>query len=386
VTVDHELVADDAGLAALVDQLSAAPRYALDTEFHRERTYYPRLALLQIAWGDDQLALVDPLAVDLHPLAAVFDGPGLAVLHAADQDLEVLDHACGTSPGVIFDTQVAACFLGMTSPSLALLHERFLGVKLPKGDRLTDWLARPLSRSQLSYAASDVEHLLVLHDRLRADLEAAGRVPWAESECAELRARARGPREPRLAWTRIKEARQLRGRKLAVAQELAAWREETARQRDLPPRFVLPDLAVVAVAQRLPTTVRDLKGLRGLEERYLRNGAGQEVIDTVQRGIDRDAPWPAPFTDAELDRKLRPAAALSAAWLAQLARNLDLDAAVLATRSDIESFLRGDTESRLFHGWRHDVAGEGIRRLVAGEAALAFDGDGGLLLEPRPAP
>jgi ribonuclease D len=383
VTPDGDLIADDARLAALVDDLRDAPRYALDTEFHRERTYYPRLALLQIAWGDGDLALVDPLAVDLRPLAAVFDGPGLAVLHAADQDLEVLDHACGTSPRVIFDTQVAACFLGMTSPSLALLHERFLGVKLPKGDRLTDWLARPLSASQLSYAASDVEHLLELHDRLLADLQASDRVAWAESECAELRARPRGPRDPSLAWTRIKEARQLRGKKLAVAQEVAAWREETARGRDLPPRFVLPDLAVTAVAQRLPTSPRDLKGLRGLEERYLRGGAADQLVAAVQRGIERGTPWPAPFTDAELDRKLRPAAALSAAWLAQLARNLDLDAAVLATRSDIEAFLRGDSESRLFHGWRHEVAGDGIRRLVSGEAALAFDGDGGLVLEPR---
>jgi ribonuclease D len=365
-------------LATLVDE----EVYALDTEFHRERTYFPRLALVQLAWRDG-LALIDPLAVDVATLRQVLAGPGLAVLHASDQDLEVLELACGTGPSRLFDTQIAAGFVGLSSPSLAVLHERFLGIRLPKGDRLTDWLARPLRESQLTYAASDVEHLLDLFDRLWGELAATGRLEWVSDECEEARRRARGPRDPTTAWTRIKEVRQLRGRKLAVAQEVAAWRETEAQARDVPVRFVLPDLAVVAIAQRLPTSRAELRSARGVEDRYLRNGVSEALLAAVDTGRRRETPWPGPATEGELDRRLRPAAALVSAWLSQQARDLDLDVSVLATRSDIEAFLRGDPSARLAHGWRNEVAGEGISRLVEGRAALAFDGQGGLVLEDR---
>jgi ribonuclease D len=382
VTSAPDVITDSGRFALLVDDLLAEPRYALDTEFHRERTYYPRLALLQIAWDGD-LALVDPLAVDLAPLAQLFGGANLAVLHAADQDLEVLDVACGAIPQQLFDTQVGAGFLGLSSPSLASLHERYLGIRLPKGDRLTDWLARPLSSSQLRYAASDVEHLLALHDRLAAAIETSGRSEWAALECETLRCRDRSPRDPQLAWTRIKEARSLRGTKLAVAQELAAWREERARARDLPTRFVLADLAVVAIAQRLPETAKELRATRGVDGRGVNDGTAEEVLAVVARGLERGTPWTAPAAEGELDRKLRPAATLVATWLAQLARDMDLDPAVLGTRGDIEALLRGDESSRLAQGWRAEVAGDGIRRLVAGHASLAFDPGGKLVLEPR---
>jgi ribonuclease D len=270
----------------------------------------------------------------------------------------------------------------LATPSLALLHSHYLGRRLPKGDRLTDWLARPLRKSQLQYAASDVEHLLELHDRLMAELTSAGRIEWVTDECEELRTRDRGPREPHLAWTRIKEARQLRGKKLAVAQELAAWREQRARERDLPPRFVIPDLVVVSVAQRLPADAGELRSARGVEERYLRHDAGRQILAAVERGLERAQPWPAPVVEGELDRRLRPAAALVSAWIAQQARDLDLDVAVLATRGDIEAFLR-DGGGRLAHGWRAAVAGDSIERLVSGRASVAFDSSGRLVLEER---
>jgi ribonuclease D len=376
-----EVVVDQARFDALVDHLCTCDRYAVDTEFHRERTYFPRLALLQVAWADG-LVLVDPFEVDLRPLARLFTSEALAVLHAAEQDLEVLEAACSAIPCRIFDTQVAAGFLGLSSPSLALLHSHYLGRRLPKGDRLTDWLARPLRASQVEYAASDVEHLLELHDRLLEELDKAGRTEWVAAECEELRRRDRSPRDPHQAWTRIKEARQLRGKKLAVAQELAAWREERAQERDLPPRFVIPDLVVVSVAQRLPGSTDDLRGTRGVEDRYLRNGVSRHILSAVERGLERGEPWPAPTVDGELERRLRPAASLVSAWIAQQARDLDLDVAVLATRGDIEAFLR-DRGGRLAQGWRADVAGDGIERLVSGRASLAFDGNGHLVLEER---
>jgi ribonuclease D len=191
----HDLIDTQDGLAEIVDHLVDEPFYALDTEFHRERTYYPKLALLQIAWPEG-LALIDPLAVDLAPLGRLLDSDATAVIHAADQDLEVLELACGTIPTHLFDTQVAAGFLGMSSPSLATLYERVLGVRVPKADRLSDWLARPLSTTQLEYAASDVAYLLDVHDKLEGDLDGRGRLGWALDECEKVRARARGSRDP----------------------------------------------------------------------------------------------------------------------------------------------------------------------------------------------
>ncbi len=379
---EHEVLETAVELDALVDAVAGESHYAIDTEFHREKTYFPHVALVQIGWSGG-VALIDPLAVDIAPLARLFDGDGTAVLHAADQDLEVFQLECGTMPARMFDTQVAAGFLGMATPSLAALHERWLGLSLPKGDRLTDWLARPLRESQLDYAASDVAHLLGLHDRLVSALDERGRLSWVEDECEIVRKRDRSGRDPDEAWRRIKEARQLRGKKLSVARSIAAWRERRAVELDQPPRFVLPDLAVVSVSQRLPKNIDALRKARGLDSRYLRNGAGDQILDAVRQGRDADPPIARANRSGELDRTLRPAITLVSAWVSQLARDLEIDAAILATRSDIEAFLRGDTDARLATGWRVEVAGEAVKELVGGEAALAFDGKGGLVLEPR---
>ena len=202
MTAGPHWVADDAGLAEVLAGASAEATYALDTEFHRERTYYPQLALLQLSWGG-QTALIDPLAVDVGPLASLLDGPGLAILHAAQQDLEVLGRACGTMPARLFDTQLAACFLGHATPSLANLVGAELGVQVPKADRLSDWLRRPLSRDQLTYAAADVLHLHDLYERLSSELLDLGRLDWALAECEELRTRPTGPGLPEDAWLRL---------------------------------------------------------------------------------------------------------------------------------------------------------------------------------------
>jgi ribonuclease D len=231
--------------------------YAIDTEFHRERTYFPQVALVQLAVADE-LVLIDPLACDLAPLAGLLTGPGTAILHAGSQDLEVLDLACGAVPSRLFDTQIAAGFLGVASASLASLLERELGVRLTKGDRLTDWLRRPLTPEQLDYAAADVRHLRQLAERLTRKLERRGRLAWVEAECELLRTRPRTRRVPEEAVLRLKEARRLKGSSARVATALAAWRERRAAALDIPVRHVLSDLAVIAIAQQQPTTPEDM--------------------------------------------------------------------------------------------------------------------------------
>lgn len=377
------IVTTSGELDDVVANLLAHDRYAVDTEFHRERTYYPKVALVQVLWPGGEPVLIDPLAVSLEPLAAVFDGPGTAVMHAAQQDLEVTDLETGTIPSHLFDTQIAAGFVGMASPSLSAVHERFLGKRLPKGDRLTDWLARPLTDGQVAYAAADVADLLDVHKLLCDELRDSDRLVWAEQECETFRLRGRPSRDPVDAWLKIKDVRHLRGKNLAVAQAVAEWRERRASEIDQPVRFVLPDLAVVALAQKKPTTVAKLRDIRGLDDRHLKGKVKEMIIEVIAEGKEREPrPLQAPARSSTL-RDLRPAVTLVSAWVSQLSKELSLDPALLASRNDIEAFVRGDADARLTSGWRQQLAGQPIERLINGDAALAFNGSNGLVLEER---
>jgi ribonuclease D len=382
VAATHRWVEHTDELEVIVDRLVKEPRYALDTEFHRERTYFPRLALVQLAWPGG-LVLVDPLAVDATPLTRLFASPSLAVAHAAQQDLDVLRHAVGEIPNQIFDTQVAAGFIGYGTPSLSSLVQGELGSTPVKGDRLTDWLRRPLTAAQCEYAASDVAFLLELHDRLLEELRGLGRLSWAEDACEELRRRPTGLLPPELAWAKLKDAKSLRPRSRAVAQAVAAWREREAAATDTPVRQVLPDLAVLGIAQRQPATVEELGQARGVDERHRRGRIGRELVAAVAEG--QHAPPPAPPDSVEeLERSKRPALTLVSAWVSQVARTSRIDTALLATRADLIAILRNDPDARLAHGWRAELLGDDVARLVEGKAAITFDGQGSLRLIDAP--
>lgn len=371
-----------ADLQAFVDRLLTESRYAMDTEFHRERTYFPKLALLQIK-GAGEIVLVDPLAVDLSPLKALFDSDVLAVLHAAQQDLDVLHHSVGAVPRRLYDTQLAAGFVGFSTPSLVSLLQSELRVTAAKGDRLTDWLRRPLTDDQCSYAASDVAHLLELQDSLDAQLEADGRTEWVAAACVELLAKPVSGTDPSMAWTRLKDVRVLKPKARGVARALAAWRERRAMSIDAPVRQVLPDLAILGISQRQPRSLSELAQARGVDDRHTRGTIGKDILAAVEEGLREEAHLPAPDGE-DLERNLRPAVALVSAWVSEVARAERIDTALLATRNDLVAFLRGDSHARLATGWRHDLLGDGIRRLVAGNAALTFDGKGGLKLVDIP--
>ena len=383
--VPHEWIDDQRRFDDFLAVAVSADRVAIDTEFHRERTYWPNVALVQIAVAD-HIALIDPVAVDLGGLARVLDGPATVVMHAAGQDLEVFHRVCGASPRDLFDTQVAAGFVGLSTPSLSSLVERCTGVRLAKGDRLTDWFTRPLGDAQRTYAASDVAYLFDVHDALLNDLEELGRLEWALDECATVSAPGRPTMPPELAWTRIKEARHLSGRAKAVGATLAEWREIRARSEDIPPRFILSDLALVGVAQRAPRRAEDLRSVRGLDGRFLKDGGAAVILEQVEIGLAMDpkaVPAPPVDRNRNLEQDLRPAVTLVIAWIAQLARDVKLDPALLATRDDVIDFLVDTNQGRLSSGWRNELVGSPIRALVEGRAALAFEGKGRLVLETR---
>jgi ribonuclease D len=377
------LVEDEAGFSALVDELASEPAYAIDTEFHRERTYYPHLALVQIGWAGG-IALLDPLAVDVRPLAGLFELGALAVLHAADQDLEVLERACGRTPDRIFDTQVSAGFLGFSSPSLLTLTEAVLGRRLHKADQLADWVHRPLSHAQQAYAAGDVAHLLELHDVISERLALLGRREWAAEECAILLRKDRSVTVPEEAWWRLPHSRQLRGASRGVAQEVAAWRERRAQRQDLPVRFVLPDLALLSVAQRPPERRSDLARIRGVDQRHLSGGAGDELFTAAEAGRALSPSGLRLPSEPPAERPNRAVIALASAYVQQRASDLELDPAVLATRADLTAFFQRRRAGRLTSGWRYELIGAELEKLAAGSASLAFDGRSSLVLEHRP--
>ncbi len=378
----HRWIGEQRGFEILLEELAGAPAFGLDTEFHRERSYFPHLDLVQLAWPGG-VALVDPLAIDLSALAGLLGGGGVVVAHAAEQDLEVLDRACGSVPARLFDTQVAAGFLGMSTPSLSGLAERLLNRRLAKGDRLTDWSRRPLTPAQRAYAAADVEHLLDLHDVLAGQLAARGRLAWAEEECQLLVSRDRRPPDPDQAWWRIKAARQLRGTARGVAQSVAAWRERAAVSSDRPARVVLPELALLSIAHQPPRSLAELHQVRGLEGRRLKGPVATELLDAVARGLALDGGRICLPPDAALDGAQRPGAALAMAWVAQRAAELHIDAGLLATRADVQALLAPEPSGRLTSGWRHELVGQELTRLGAGEAALAMSHHGTLVCEAR---
>jgi ribonuclease D len=376
-----QMVTTSADLVSLCDEISGEPYYALDTEFHTERTYYPKLALIQVGWAD-KVALVDPLAVDPAPLAHVFTGPGIAVAHAAEQDVDVLETACGAVPGLVFDTQIVAGFLGLSTPSLARLLDQILGVTIPKADQLSDWLTRPMSERQIAYAAGDVAHLLELRTVLTAQLEEIGRLTWALEECAQVLAARRKAVDPEELWWKMGDVRRLNGRSRGVAQEIAAWRDRQAATVDRPRRHVLSDLALLAIAQRPPRNRQELQQTRGVDGRHLAQGAAADILDAVARGLALK-PEGIRLPPDGRDAQAPPAAvAVCAGLVRQIADDLRFDQGLLATRSDISNLLCGEP-SRLDTGWRSAIAGDPIRRLMAGDVAAAFSPDGTLVLEER---
>jgi ribonuclease D len=370
------LLANTSEVEQLVSEFSDADVYALDTEFHGEGRYYPRLAVIQLA-VPGRVAVIDATAVDPRSLQRLFSGPALAVTHAGGQDLEILCRACGVQPSRVFDTQIAGGFLGYSSASLAKLVREFLGRSMDKTSVLSDWFHRPLSAEQIAYAEADVAHLLELRAVLETRLADLGRLAWATEECERLGT----PSSPDVttAWWRLKGAGQLRALARARAQELAAWRERAAQLADRPARSILPDETLVAIAERPPRSAADLPKSRLFDPRKLSRSTVEEVLAAAARGADLP-PDDLRLPPNSLSPRLQGVVGLIAAWVQQQARDLSIDPALLATRRGIEAFLQNEPDLRLCQGWRAEVIGGAVERIATGRAAVAYDARAGALV------
>lgn len=363
--MNYRFVEKDSEVDEVVEAASEGA-YAIDTEFVRERTYYPVLSLVQIAWPGG-LVLIDPFKVDMQRLRPLMESDSLALVHACSQDLPILLSATGAMPARIFDTQVAASFLGYGVASLGALVKGELGVELEKGSQLTDWTRRPLDERSLKYAASDVAYLHEVHRKTSASLEEKGRLDWAVEECEGLLVKAGEERDLDEAWWRLKGKSKLRGQARGVAQALARFRIEQAAAQDIPVKRVLSDMAILAMAGRPPRNERDLGRIRGMGS--LSSNLAQRVLKAVAKGQGL-APDELRTPPAKpKGQAVKAAAGLCLAWVHQVAQDEGIEPAMLATRDDMDARLK-KRPSRLDEGWRHALTSKGIDALTSGEAAL----------------
>ena len=367
-------------LRRLCAQARTEGRLAIDLEFIRENTYAPQLALIQIAVSDT-CAIVDPLTVDdLSPLVEVLTGTDvLKVLHAAGQDVEVLHWHTGKLAGPIFDTQIAASMAGLGEQlSYGRLVDALLGVSLTKGESYSDWLRRPLQPSQTKYALDDVRYLLPMHDRLSKRLDAMGRAVWAAAECRKFTDPALYERDPRTLYRRIRNGKSLSSQGLAILRELAAWRDDEARQRNRPHGRVLSNEILVDLARRAPRTRDDLQRLRGLPQRELERST-DALLTVVQRGLEvPEADQP---QSENRDHRLTPSEELTVkfldASLKALCQREKLPASFIANRNDLETLVRRYRKDRLptegspvLEGWRGEMVGRELLAVLEGRLSL----------------
>lgn len=369
-----EFITTDAALADLCQRLLQSPWLALDTEFIRERTYYPQLCLIQIA-DPQTIACIDPLAVrDLGPLLDLLRRPEVTkVFHAAHQDLEILFALCGEVPGPVFDTQIAATLLGHGDQiGYANLVQAELGVQLDKSQSRTDWSHRPLSDAQLDYAADDVRYLRELYPLFLQRLADLGRSDWLAEDFAGLSDAERYQTHPEAAWQRVKGTNRLKGRQLAVLRALAAWREEEAIRNDRPRRWVMKDELLLDLARIMPEEREQASRIRGIDQGLMQRH-GQTLFALI--GSAKKSPkdeWPTVETGPRIGDEEEPLVDLLNALLRECCRNQKIAPGAVGGRRDLERLLLGDASVPLLHGWRREIVGNRLEALLAGQLALAI--------------
>ena len=377
-----EYLCTSEALAQLCEQAHSVGLIALDVEFVRERSYVPQLALLQVAVGDT-CAIIDPLEVaDLSPLFTLVSSPHvLKVLHAAGQDMEVLYWHSGQLPAQLFDTQIAAALVGLGEQiSYGRLVQCLHGVTLDKGESYSDWLRRPLSAGQLTYALDDVRYLLASYAILSTRLEAMGRTAWATEEFARYANPELYQRHPRTLFRRIRRGRTLSSQGLSVLRELAAWREHQAQLRDCPPGSVLRDEVMVSLARKAPQSLDDLQRLQRLPRREIEQSAS-ELLQAVACGLAAaEEHRPHPTRRWRLSHSENLMVKFLDACLRALCQRHQLSAPSVGIHADLEELVyryrRGGQEidrCRLLQGWRRELIGHDLLEILAGRVRVHLD-------------
>jgi ribonuclease D len=368
-------------LGHLVGRLREGGVFALDTEFERERTYWPKLQLIQVGLPDENV-IIDPLSrVDLGPLFELISDRSLEkVTHAGRQDAEIFFHRTGKPPANLYDTQIAAALVGLGDQmSYVHLVQRVLKVRLKKTERVTDWGRRPLSDAQVEYALDDVRYLLEVRRRLNERLETLGRSGWLREESSFYEDPGTYAQDPQMLWTRLSGRKGLDRGELAVLRELAAWREDEAARRDEPRGRVVPDDVLVELAARSPARIADLHPLRRLHPREIER-SGQAILRAVKRGLNvPESEFPEPPRAHRDDPDSALIVDLMAVLLRKRARENRVAASYFGNQralSELGEWLSGprtEPRPRLLTGWRGELVGEELVSLYEGKTRLGVD-------------
>ncbi|MBC8339879.1 MAG: ribonuclease D [Rhodospirillales bacterium] len=373
------IITDTDTLTEFCERLKSAEYITVDTEFMREKTYWPILCLVQVA-GPDEARAIDALAdgIDLTPLFDLMaDTSVLKVFHAARQDLEIFFNLAGNLPHPVFDTQVAAMVCGFgDSVGYEALVTQLVNASIDKGSRFTDWTLRPLSERQVDYAMADVTHLRPAYEILAAKLHANGREAWLNEEMAVLENNDTYNGNPNEAFRRIK-TRNAKPRMLAILRELAAWRENEAQRRDVPRNRIIRDESLLEVAHHAPKSPEQLARTRGLGDKLAHGNYGQQILDAVKKGLDvPDQDCPQPVLKPNLPRGLGPVMDLLKVLLKMKSEDSEVASKLLASAADIEliAAFGEDADVRALRGWRREVFGDDALKLCNGELSLAVKG------------
>ncbi|CAN5886594.1 ribonuclease D [soil metagenome] len=383
-----KLITTTEELATFCESLATTEFIAVDTEFMRERTYWPKLCLAQVA-GPDDAAAIDALAegIDLAPLDALMANPNvLKVFHAARQDLEIFYLRMNQVPHPLFDTQVAAMVCGHgEAASYESLATKLAKAKIDKSSRFTDWSRRPLSERQISYALSDVTHLRTVYEKLKGELDKTGRFSWIAEEMAVLNDPAIYRADPEQAWRRLKP-RGASPRLLGTLREAAAWRERTAQRIDIPRQRLLRDEQLLEIASHAPKTTEDLAATRGLGRGFAEGWQGRELMEALEKA--RQVP------DSELPTRERQSEQLRApgavvdllrTLLRLKAEQAGVAGRLVASADELDRLAAGKRDVPALKGWRREVFGADAVDLIEGRLALSLSGEQAKLIAIPPA-
>ena len=381
------IVETNEALSAFVAELGQAPYLALDTEFLRDQTYYPKLCLIQVAAPGIE-GIIDPLApnIDLAPFYDLIRRPEIVkVMHAARQDIEIFYLQGGVLPDPLFDTQIAAMVAGFgDAASYETLARKIAHVEIDKSARFTDWSHRPLSKRQLEYAMADVTHLRVIYEWLKARLEKTGRSSWVAEEVAALQDPALYKLDPEQAWKRLKP-RTTNKRFLAVLAALAAWREREAQTRDIPRGRVLKDEALTEIAAHPPETPEALDRIRAVPKGFANSKMGKGLMDAILQGVSGPPPEGAVADNRQQRRRREPSPAvvdLLKTLLRLRAEAAHVAPRLIANAEDIERLAAHEDDGlAALHGWRQDVFGKDAIALRKGELAIAVENGEAVVVE-----
>ncbi|KCZ83631.1 ribonuclease D [Hyphomonas adhaerens MHS-3] len=372
-------ITEQSALEDFCGKLAESDFICVDTEFHRETTYWPELCLVQ-ASSPDVEGLIDPLAEDLDIgpfLNLIAADNRVKVFHAARQDIEIFNRLIGHPPGPIFDTQIAAMALGYgDSISYDNLVQRVLRRQIDKSSQFTDWMRRPLSQKQLVYALGDVTHLRDAYLIMREKLESSGRLPWVQEEMADLEDPAKYDTDPDKAWQRLKLRTQKKDY-AALIVAVAAWREQLAQLLDKPRRRILKDDAIQEIASQKPRSENDYNQLRAVPNGFIRSKHGQGLMDAVQAALDNPAEY-APELEPRRQNAQIPAGApeLLKVLLKHVSEENDVVPRLIANAADIDRIARGETSDDIaaMNGWRYEMFGSKAQALLSGKLAVSFEG------------